>query len=521
MKRACVNARAVKNININKAMDKSDINESDEIELVFDLTQKTQPSQTESMDVNNMTTNNEIPSTTAFQSTTLPLPATTLQSPTLPQPRPAYSVDSDGFCIPKKAKHIARKRTKPQVLPHITTRNRYETATSMDSDTDIDTEIDSESETTKKTEKIPPIVIANAMTNPVNFFAVLMENTKATVHYKCTKNTTIAKTDNKDDFENVKKYLKEHSVEFHTYTPNSDRENRTVVKGVPTELTELQIMNSLIESKVPVVRVSRLFRTVETNKVPLDICIVVLEPGCNLGICKKVRYLYNAIVRWENYKPKNRVLVCTVCLGYDHSGRNCYKKQRCRRCGQGHTTEACKATAAKCINCKGEHATGSRECPHILQKLQEKKTPRAQQKAPAWRSTAPWTTPTTGRSTPPSTSLQRQPPGRTTPPSVYSMANFPPLGTTGRKGYTMAEAVSTGRETQVSGNVWASASANSDNNRESGLGEIFSMIKDIIKLINIQKMKLMLEAIKSIRSSKQSTIEKFIAIGEVAMQIFV
>ena len=81
-----------------------------------------------------------------------------------------------------------------------------------------------------------------------------------------------------------------------------------------------------------------------------------------------------------------QVIRCYNCQGYKHTVKNCKNDSRCQRCGEtyegGHDYKKCKAEECvcthcyiackhppKCVNCDGDHPSGSKECPEqILRK---------------------------------------------------------------------------------------------------------------------------------------------------------
>ena len=57
-------------------------------------------------------------------------------------------------------------------------------------------------------------------------------------------------------------------------------------------------------------------------------------------------------------------LRCFKCQRYGHGTSSCRSEVHCAKCGESsHDTSECNATALHCLNCKGNHAASSKDCP--------------------------------------------------------------------------------------------------------------------------------------------------------------
>ena len=80
----------------------------------------------------------------------------------------------------------------------------------------------------------------------------------------------------------------------------------------------------------------------------------------------------------RKYKPKPYVVQCYNCNKFDHTARWCTSKKKvCPICSQsGHDEDGCliftekDVVQYKCTNCKGNHASTSKQCPEYIKKLQ-------------------------------------------------------------------------------------------------------------------------------------------------------
>ncbi len=76
-------------------------------------------------------------------------------------------------------------------------------------------------------------------------------------------------------------------------------------------------------------------------------------------------------VRVEVYIPNP--LRCYKCQRYGHGQRTCKGQQTCFKCGlKDHEAEACQ-NPAHCVNCHGNHAASSKQCPSWIKECEIQK----------------------------------------------------------------------------------------------------------------------------------------------------
>ena len=72
----------------------------------------------------------------------------------------------------------------------------------------------------------------------------------------------------------------------------------------------------------------------------------------------------------DDYNFKPRVIKCNKCQLMGHIARLCRRSEVCGKCGNNHNTNACTIEPKDyvCYHCKGNHATGDKNCPVMKNK---------------------------------------------------------------------------------------------------------------------------------------------------------
>ena len=86
-------------------------------------------------------------------------------------------------------------------------------------------------------------------------------------------------------------------------------------------------------------------------------------------------------IGYKSYKVKlfaQKTQQCFKCQRYGHHSSNCKGHDRCRKCGKNYKTSDCENGTLKCVNCKGSHASSSKECPWYEKTKQANKVMAAQ-----------------------------------------------------------------------------------------------------------------------------------------------
>uniref|UniRef100_A0A2A4JQD0 CCHC-type domain-containing protein n=1 Tax=Heliothis virescens TaxID=7102 RepID=A0A2A4JQD0_HELVI len=137
-----------------------------------------------------------------------------------------------------------------------------------------------------------------------------------------------------------------------------------VVKGVPTDWSELETIDNLKSPLGKILKVRRLNRKITSEGKPEWIptsSVVVTFDGQSLP--ERVFCFYNSLpVETYNYPT----IQCFGCCKYGHTRTNCRSKPRCYRCGGDHFGDGCSVEEPKCFYCTGSHTAISKHCPEYI-----------------------------------------------------------------------------------------------------------------------------------------------------------
>jgi flagellin-like hook-associated protein FlgL len=164
-----------------------------------------------------------------------------------------------------------------------------------------------------------------------------------------------------DHFRAATRLLEKHRVPFHTFTLESEKSIRVVLKPVPREISVEEITEDLQAQGFHPIAVHRMRRLISKKELPL--VLVELPPSeKKIFDLKTVCYL---TVNVEKPRRSGWVSQCHNCQWFHHSQRNCRAAPRCVKCGKDHPSQSCektKETPANCANCGGDHTASYRGC---------------------------------------------------------------------------------------------------------------------------------------------------------------
>lgn len=135
---------------------------------------------------------------------------------------------------------------------------------------------------------------------------------------------------------------------FHTFLLPEKKTLKTVVRGVPTEVSEPDIMAELQALNFPVLQVRRM--KVGTDKRPIPLVMVELEKnedGKNIYDLTHIFYLKVRESEEETLRRTGKVSQCHRCQQFGHASNCCRAPPKCVKCAGDHLTSTCKHNKTK------------------------------------------------------------------------------------------------------------------------------------------------------------------------------
>ena len=261
--------------------------------------------------------------------------------------------------------------------------NKYEVLTTDDMETEETNDAtnataeQTQTESDKKQKAyFPPLyVYTDEVKRITSFIKLNCPNTtiRHNLDYSTVKYTTI------EDSRLILQFLNTRKMEFMTYADKKNQPAKILVRHIPQEYSEEEIMTDLIEKGIPVNRVNRFISRRGTEKI-ITSMVIINVPKSHQDKMYEQETICGISIRMEPFKKKdNSIPQCHNCLAFGHSSETCRRKPKCVKCGETHKTTECKAepeAPANCANCKGQHKACYRGCPfykNIVKQMQEQK----------------------------------------------------------------------------------------------------------------------------------------------------
>lgn len=182
------------------------------------------------------------------------------------------------------------------------------------------------------------------------------------------------------DFRATTSYLETQNIPFHTYQLKEDKQLKVVIKGIPTEISVDEIKEDLIQKQLPVLKVTRMHRRQNDQKIDLK-CVIVQLPRTDQG--KQIFALTSTLhlrVKIENYRARNEISQCYRCQQFGHAANGCRAQPLCNKCAGLHFHHQCPKKRedgpATCANCGGPHPSNYRGCPVFPKPAKKNSNPR-------------------------------------------------------------------------------------------------------------------------------------------------
>lgn len=213
-----------------------------------------------------------------------------------------------------------------------------------------------------------------------------VRNTLQALNIKCVSNkirntsTFQIFTNNIEEKKKLTDRLKEHSIQFHTYSEPQDRHEIFILKG--HHRVELDaLLKELQEAGLKATSAAFAFDPLKKRAfapghprpqhydMPDPVYRVFFEKGSTTfsQLQQKHRYIDYFKVSWEKANKSRARTQCHRCQLWSHSSVNCNRPHRCIKCLNSHDVGQCARTTTEgdpsCVNCgKSGHISSSYEC---------------------------------------------------------------------------------------------------------------------------------------------------------------
>jgi len=171
-------------------------------------------------------------------------------------------------------------------------------------------------------------------------------------------------------FRLVQQFMTTNKINFHTFALPEEQSLKIVIKGVPLDVTDEELMEELQEMGFK----SNFVRAFIKNEKRLPIHMVSLKRTENVKEIFETTELFYVRVKIESYKSSGPAQ-CFSCQRFGHSSLQCGHPPRCVKCGENHPSKECKKPkedSPTCCNCKGKHTANYRGCPYYTDTCKEK-----------------------------------------------------------------------------------------------------------------------------------------------------
>lgn len=180
-----------------------------------------------------------------------------------------------------------------------------------------------------------------------------------------------------NDFRKITAYLRDHDVQYHTFSLKEEKCIKLVIRGIDGSISAEDVQTALEEEHgIVTEKVAQLTSFRNTNSTsgedgirarkPLPLYVVYTK---NKIAAKRIRNLdrlcYCKITSVDDFRPPKGPTQCYRCQGFGHTSGYCSHTPRCLKCGQQHQTAHCskaRSEPARCANCGQSHTANYRGC---------------------------------------------------------------------------------------------------------------------------------------------------------------
>lgn len=297
--------------------------------------------------------------------------------------KPLTKADSTKPSTSKDELASRAKRRRQDQTPEVTIelKNRFEILSESEDDeveihSDMEASQEKDDSTNTKVVKPPPIVLYQFIDKHYSTITNLKQQLSGNLTIKNKGNRLILHTENRTDYDILKTHIQLAKLDFHTYTPNEEKDYKFVLKKLPPNITPEDIKCDLASIGYEPKEVKQMTKKVDHKEIPLPVYVITYGNKIKVSEIYKIKVVCYCVVQWEKYKG-NRLIQCYKCQAFEHVAKNCFKSPKCTICSGPHLrTECNNKENVKCSNCHNDHPANDKSCPiyikHINLKEQSK-----------------------------------------------------------------------------------------------------------------------------------------------------
>ena len=138
------------------------------------------------------------------------------------------------------------------------------------------------------------------------------------------------------------------------------------VKGVPTDITEVEFKEFLDLNKITYAKAERLKSKKDGRVLPIFRLEISDPTEAEALVSQNLVCQVTGIVnKVEEFRSPVSIMQCYNCQCFDHSAKTCRSKQKCLICSENHSHKGCPSRESRkptCANCKGPHVASYAWC---------------------------------------------------------------------------------------------------------------------------------------------------------------
>lgn len=144
----------------------------------------------------------------------------------------------------------------------------------------------------------------------------------------------------------------------------------------PEELRNSEIIRQLEEQNkengIKIVGMKTLRRRLKDNVRYYTLVVFLSNSEAADQCIKRGFYINHQRLYPERYNSEYQLIQCYKCQKFGHHATSCKSLHEiCAKCSEHHPTAQCHNETHKCVNCKGEHPSWQKECPHKMSAIQK------------------------------------------------------------------------------------------------------------------------------------------------------